>query len=301
MEKYNFYYDEIYHDGSITVKNNKLNILNYDNDFKDYIGLYLGFKEKDIPKLEQELIDLENKWKLKFVKPNEELKSTVFKKFGSTKTYGLVGATQDDLGFYIELINILLKYNVKIQLNSICKMELFVRNLIPEKELSKCKYMQKEFFNNFYFSFAKFLKNYYTNEILEAIELQNYNQFKLKCINRLEEIIQQCEGIDFKKRQIDTFKWIKKIISDKNINFNVQNATHFIYNFIFIGLTDFLKENNISCSNTNVFIDNQEDTYKTLVQYNEIYKFNSINKFDSVTDPLIRATDWLVGDRKSVV
>ena len=40
--------------------------------------------------------------------PNEELKSTVFKKFGSSKTYGLVGATQDDLDFYIELRHVAL-------------------------------------------------------------------------------------------------------------------------------------------------------------------------------------------------
>lgn len=295
MEKYNFYYDEIYHDSSITIKNNSFNCLNYNNNFKDYIGLYLGYKENDINNIKKELEELEKKWKDKFVDINSEFKSTVFKKFGSDKTCGLVGASQNDLDFYIDLADILLKYNVRLQINSVSKIELFTINSINEKDLVKCKYIDKNRIYIFYFIFSKFLKIYGNEMIFESIKNKNSAQFKSRFKNRLTEIIEKIEKEKDEKDIAEAFKDIKRVISDKNINFNLNDSVEFYYNFIFDGLLGFLNVNNVNCKDANIFIDYQKDTYKALEVYDALFKFNTINKATSSDDILIRATDWMVG------
>ena len=128
---YNFYFDETYHDKSITLSNNRLNILS-DNLLDDYIGFFWGTRETNVNNISDKLSAFESKYLTLFdLSDINELKSRRFK--NKQFLSGIHSFSKVMLDFYTDLFKLCNNEKMIFQLNVVSKMEILVRRLFPDR------------------------------------------------------------------------------------------------------------------------------------------------------------------------
>lgn len=285
---YNFYFDETYHDKKITLRNNKLNILE-DSTMDDYIGFFWGTKEAKIEGIKNNLVKIEDKYRALFTLPAEqELKSRSFK--NSQFKYGAHSLNQITLSFYNELFKICIQNKLIFQIEIISKMEILVRHIFQDVQWFR---ENGVFYDAFIYSFTKMLVYYNNDSLIMALcNLDTASESSRSIlIHTISSVISADKGVSRKIREIDAFKMLLNIMNMPGMQINASNKLEWIHFANFDGLCKLLKELSINPKRINLFIDMEDSTVNTAQKY----PFRNSTGVVSDENIEVRLSDWLAG------
>lgn len=286
---YNFYFDESFHDRAITLSSaGTLNVLD-ENKNDSYIGVFWGCKNTEISKALRILSQFENRQRSNFGLPKEkELKSTNISK--DHFTYGLRSFNKNTLIFYTDLFNTLKTLKPIIQIETISKVEYYLRCLFKGTELP---YWVDN--NSFFYSLTKFFIVYHNPQLLQklysVVDNDSAEEFKILLLEQISELLEVIEDIPRKSREEIAYQDIYFIIKNINVELGEGKYCDFDYSPNFNGLINLLKEIGISFQKVNLSIDQEEKTF----QIAKKYSFNSIKQQKSHNSVYIRLADWISG------
>ncbi|MEG0165555.1 hypothetical protein [Anaerorhabdus sp.] len=285
---YNFYFDETFHDEKITIKSSGINTLNYDKN-DSYIGVFWGFPNCKLFKIEKRLHEIEEKYKNIFQLDGEFKSTTINKKYF---TYGLHSFNKNTFNFYRDFFESLNQINPVIHVNSMSKIEMLLRYILSVNE----KYLLTSGYRElFYYSLTKFIITYHNSALIEslnyAIENENHEIFINELINELRSISSQTKGIPRKERESPKFEELATILGNFEYINPISSKYNFLYNQNFIGFEYLMNELKIPLKKINLKIDNHDKTYAVAKKYS-FCKIKNINSIDSIS---IRVADHLCG------
>lgn len=217
-----FFYDESSHSRKITA-----DTLN-DDDFKNnFISAIVGIEKNVFCKFEDDYNKFENKWKTFF--SANEIKSSLIR--SKKYKFGLTSFKNNDISFYSDFFDTLLKYNVYLHFGIFNKIEYLVNQMLLKSSL-----LVKINFNNVSYSMTKSLCVYHPQDVLAAIE------------NNIEEFIPKYRAFLEKRRKLNTrvngeseedaFKNMILIIDSINTNLRLE----WNYVFSFDGFKKYIEE-----------------------------------------------------------
>ena len=288
--RYNFYFDETFHDPKITIKEDgALNVLK-ENTNESYIGVFWGYEYCKEKAIYGKLKALEDKY-AKIFDVKDEFKSTTIGK--KNFEYGIRSFNNNAYDFYKDLFEVLEEINPMLHINMVSTVELLIRNIFDGNEL--CKRTPGIILNSFYYSMTKFILFYHSPHLLksfyEVTVTGDGEKLKQELVNHLEKIISATEGIKRKEREIPAFKSLKRSVSSYRFNTLINNKYDFVYFQNFDGLMNFLEEKRISSKDVNLIIDKEKNTYMTAKEY----KLHEVKEVDSKECLQIRLADHLCG------
>ena len=162
---WNFYYDEAFHDRSITAKDNsEINI--YKNGSSDiYVGFFCGYDETLEAAISKKYLELEHKYRELFTIPEgKELKGTTIKR--QNYTHGFASLKKLNINFYDDFFSLLDDPNIIFHTSMFSKTELivreFMRNLTFPSQLKPAE-------ETIIYILTKFLFNYRKQSLLKKM------------------------------------------------------------------------------------------------------------------------------------
>lgn len=286
---YNFYFDESFHDRAITLSSaGALNVLDESKN-DSYIGVFGGCKNTEISKALRILSQFENRQRSNFGLPRgKELKSTNISK--DHFTYGLRSFNKNTLVFYTDLFNTLRTLKPIIQIETISKVEYYLRCLFKDTEFP---YWVDS--NAFFYSLTKFFITYHNPQLLQklysVVDNVSAEEFKELLLEQITELLKVIEDIPRKAKEEIAYQEISFIL--KNINIEIGDGKQCVFDYSpnFNGLINLLKEIDIPFQKVNLSIDQDEKTFQTAARYS----FNSIKQQKSHNSVYIRLSDWISG------
>lgn len=288
--KYNFYFDETFHDKKITIKNDNLNVLR-DDGFEDYIGVFCGIEQKELHNFIDEYTSFESSYRTQFgLDENAELKSTVVGQ--KHYKYGLKSFNKLDYKFYYDFFNLCNKYELIFQIDVINKVELFITNLIENTFLTvPIPFDEKAFI----YSITKFLIVYGNkklfNSLYEIKDAKSAEVFKYELLYTLQVVIDNISGIERKKKEYQAFKELLIIIEDIDFSEYKYDELKYKYEYAFNGLILLLDELHIKHKEVKLIIDNENSTFLAAKNI----PFGKIKQADSKNVIQLRFVDILCG------
>ena len=286
---YNFYFDETYHDKSITLSNNQLNIL-ADNLLDDYIGFFWGTRETNVDNISGKLSAFESKYlKLFDLSDVDELKSRRFK--NKQFLAGIHSFSKVMLGFYTDLFNLCNSEKMIFQLNVVSKMEILVRRLFPDRNW----FVRNGFvYDSFVYSFSKFLVFYNHTDLIT--ELSNLHlaseEDRINIIKQtISKVVDAGENVARKEREVLIFKQLLVVLNRPGITVAPVDSQDWVYFVNYDGLCNLLKEISINPRRVSVYIDEEDHT----VAAADGYTFKHVEGLSSTENICIRLADWLAG------
>lgn len=259
-----FYYDEAFHDRKITEKNKRLNIY-ADNASDIYLGVFNGYQIDKQEEINNEFIEFENKYKKIYtVESGKELKSTVIKKRNFKN--GFASFNRNTINFYNDLFDIFINKDIDLHICLFSKTEYLVRNFLNNIYISS-DIVNIKAFN---YVIVKFLFNHRNIELLTQIInaksqidiidiLKKLNKFMLEVIN---------EGINVKRMvpEVNSLSQIVKVLPLAKAKKNVKKSLEWNYRPIFNGFNDFLNSKDITFTDVELIIDEDQKTLKAARQ-----------------------------------
>lgn len=286
---YNFYFDESFHDRAITLSSaGTLNVLNDDKN-DSYIGVFWGYKISETSKALRVLSQFEERQRDNFGLPKgKELKSTTISKDHFTN--GLRSFNRNTLNFYKDLFSTLWVLKPIIQIESISKVEHYLRCLFKGTELP---YWVDS--NAFFYSLTKFFITYHNPQLLQKLysvaDNDSAEAFRKLLLQQISELLRVIEKIPRKAKEEIAYQEICFILKNINIEIGEGKRCDFDYSPNFNGLINLLKEIGIPFQKVNLSIDQEEKTFQTAARYS----FNSIKQQKSHNSVYIRLSDWISG------
>lgn len=290
---YTFYFDETYHDRSITIKENgQLNTLT-DGKNDSYIGVFWGTDSDHLPSILERFSVVEETYKSR-LGLTQEFKSTCFAK--KNFKYGIRSFNSTTQGFYSDLFHLLYEHSPIIHVNALSKIELLLRNIFSNCNLHRILFIEP---NSFYYSMTKFLITYHSESLLRALfratQNKNVNLFLTELEEHLCIVISSLRGIKRKEREVPALEQLLHIVTILMVSCNarsmISDKIGFVYSQNFDGLCQLLKEKGIPSCNTTVVIDTEEQTYRA----SNPYPFQLVVQADSSTNIGLRLADHLCG------
>jgi len=222
-----YYYDESFHDKSVTLKEQGLNITK-ENNFFFYIGAFLCFEcEKEVS---NSYSKLENDVKIiKRIRQQDELKGKNFKK--NNFKNGFASFTDETSDFYYRFFDILHKDKTKFHLTFFNQyylvFEPFIREIFSDIGMKKkygivkLKIMEK----NFEYSFNKMIKEYNPFPLLECVFQELKYLYPKQILEQskifLNEILPYIKKIKKKEREYQAFNEILDILNKSNPSYKI--------------------------------------------------------------------------------
>lgn len=288
--KYVFYYDEVFHDRKITIKDNELNVLR-SNGFDNYIGCFCGFQQKDLLNVIDELSNFELKYRQKFgISKESELKSTVVSE--KHYKYGLKSFNKLDYEFYTDYFTLLNKLNTIIQINVLNKVEFLIHRLILN---TNSNFWYGFNLKSFIYSFTKFFVIYGNKDLFNSFSnVKDKNtalNFKNELLRNIDIVIDNITGISRKKKELSAFIEMRIIITSFDFESVIYENMNFVYEPNFGGLCKLLNELEISPKEVKITIDNEENVFNA----SKHYKFGITKQADSKNVIQLRFVDILCG------
>ena len=286
--KYNFYFDETYHDRKITVSSSGVANIFLDDKNDNYIGVFWGIQRKQNDEVFAQFRELEKKYIERFALDSEFKSTTIAKR---NFEYGIQSFNRDAMAFYTDFFELLKKVFPVIHVNTVSKAELLTR-MIYTPAMEQVRYVKE---NSFFYSLTKFLVIYHSPKLLKAIycaaETGDYKLFQTELLNHIQKVISEIEGIKRKEREVPALRQLYMILSDMDYIGPVQTKYDFIYFQLFAGLSNLLQEKKIWLKNVNLIIDKEEKTYHMAQKY-AFKQVTQVNSSDSVG---VRVADHLCG------
>lgn len=286
---YNFYFDESFHDRAITLKvDGTLNVLDSDKN-DNYIGVFWGCPNTKLSRVIKLLSEFEDRQRKNFGLPiGKELKSTNIAK--DHFKYGIKSFNKNTKEFYCDLFSTMIKIQPIIQIETISKLEYFIREVFRHTDLPDVVNS-----NSFYYSLTKFFLVYHNPEILEALYRVNNeetaNDFKRLLLTQIDMLLQTIHGIERKIREENAYSEIYAILSNIDITIQNENKYYFDYSPNFHGLINLLNETGLSETKVNLTIDQEEKTFRTAQKF----PFSSVKQQKSHNSVQLRLSDWISG------
>lgn len=181
-----------------------------------YVGNIICISNEDKKNIENEYLMLENSLLSQMQNPKKELKGKLLLK-GRFK-YGVVSMRPRDVKFYIDLLNLLLKYNTSNLTFSVNKMSVIVDSIllewiymVEEKNLFPNSYLLK-------YIITKYLDVEASEKVIKSlIEDKNPKNVLCEIQKHMNELIVENEKNERMGDQIGTYKLIVELI-DKTKN-----------------------------------------------------------------------------------
>lgn len=289
--QYTCFFDESFHDRKIVVnQSGEINTIKNDG-IDNYIGVFWGCKTFNLSENIGRIFEFESKYKKMLgLSDSKELKTTTFaRKF---YRYGVKSFSQIIFDFYNDFIVLLDQIAPIIQINSISKVEMFLRRIFHNNIQFSPNFEVNQ--NVFYYTITKFILTYQNKDMLQAL----YNASSREGIEKLREtlichlrtirrVTKEIERKELERRAYQQLIQVLRTFSLKPIETKVD----FSYVPNFEGLCNLLEEMHISPSSTNLILDKEDHTYSTALAYN----FRSISQGASDQIIGIRVSDWLSG------
>lgn len=289
MDLYTFYFDESFHDRKILLNDEgKLNVLREDA-LENYVGVFWGCKNAELNVNTKFLQRFEQRQKARFgLSDQQELKSTVISK--KNYLYGIHSFNKNTMSFYKELFEVMDVVNPILQINTISKVEYFLRKLFEYTILP-----DETDINAFFYSITKILIFYHNKELLQALYSANDKRttqsfYELLIVN-LNYILKAIDTIPRKVKEKEIIKKLISILSETKIVIKEKKKYNFAYFINFDGLNNLLEELHIDIGTVKLVIDQEEHTYLNALNYS----FTEVLQADSAQNIQIRLCDWISG------
>ncbi|MBD5102086.1 MAG: hypothetical protein HDT27_05205 [Subdoligranulum sp.] len=287
---WNFYYDEAFHDRSISIKDgNEINI--YKNGASDiYVGFFCGYDESLEPKISQQYLELDYKYRELFTIPdNKELKGTTLKR--QNYIHGFASLKKLSINFYNDLFNLLDDPNIIFHISMFSKTELIVREFMRKISFSY-KYKLEE--ETIIYILTKFLFNYREQAIIKKMMEASTPSESIQVLHLLRtyilKIVEQSGDSKKKLAERNALSELYYILEYARISNYIKPELSWRYEPIFIGFNKLLKERKISPENVSLVIDTEERTYTAA---KDIGKYGSCKQGASEAYTGIRIADFL--------
>lgn len=286
---YNFYFDESFHDRAVTLSSDGvLNVLD-SNKNDSYLGVFWGCSNTKASKALKLLLNFEKRQRQNFGLPKDkELKSTNISK--EHFIHGIKSFRDKTYFFYKDLFETMLTIEPIIQIESISKVEFYIRELFKETEFPI--WVKPD---SFYYSLVKFFLIYSNKELLKNLYLVNdkesAQEFKSFLLCQIKKLLEAIDGIERKTKEKIAYEEVCTILENVEIMINPDNKYTFNYSPNFDGLIRLLDEIEISSKKVNLTIDREEKTFMTALQF----PFNTVKQQESINSVQLRFSDWISG------
>lgn len=286
---YNFYFDESFHDRAVTLSSDGvLNVLD-SNKNDSYIGVFWGCSNTKASKALKLLLNFEKRQRQSFALPEDkELKSTNISK--EHFIHGIKSFRDKTYFFYKDLFETMLTIEPIIQIESISKVEFYIRELFKETEFPI--WVKPD---SFYYSLVKFFLIYSNKELLKNLYLVNdkesAQEFKSLLLCQIKKLLEAIDGIERKTKEKIAYEEVCTILENVEIMINPDNKYTFNYSPNFDGLIRLLDEIEMSSKKVNLTIDREEKTFMTALQF----PFNTVKQQESINSVQLRFSDWISG------
>lgn len=266
-----FFYDESGHSRKITA-----DTMNDDNFKYDFISAIVGIEKESLIIFNNDYFTFENKWK-KFFNA-EEIKSNLIR--NKKYKFGLSSFKKDDVAFYSDLFDIILKNNIYLHFGIFNKIEYLVNQMLIKSSL-----LEKINFKSVSYSITKSLSVYHPKEVLSSIE-ENINDF----LPKYRDFLEKRRKLNIRENgesEENTFKYLISIIDSININLQLE----WNYVFSFDGFKKYISELNLH--NVQLLIDKEGvgNTKKAAINDGLV----NVEEEDSLKSTGIRCADLLAG------
>lgn len=266
-----FFYDESGHSRKITA-----NTMN-DDDFKyDFISAIVGVEKELFSTFNNDYNAFENKWRTVF--NANEIKSNLIR--AKKYKFGLSSFKKDDVAFYSDLFDIILKNNIYLHFGIFNKIEYLINQMLIKSSL-----LEKIDFNSVSYSMSKSLCVYHPKDVLSSIE-SNICEFLPKYRSFLEKR-RKLNVRDNGESEENTFKYLISIIDSINTNLKLE----WDYVFSFDGFKKYISE--LDLNNTQLLIDKEGIGKTKIAAIND--GLVNVEETDSLKSTGIRCADLLAG------
>jgi hypothetical protein len=262
-EKLHFFYDESFHDRTIKIKKENINIY-ADNASDIFVGVFIGCKSQYLQLFYDQFEKFENKYRTRFtLNESQELKGITIQK--KNFKYGVSSFNRDCLEFYNDYFD-LIKDNVIFHICMFSKTAFYISEAFKRISIDGLIYNE----NAFLYSLIKFLYHYRYDELLLRFfsdnKLQNSKEIIELLKKLIKEVIKNLYGVKRKAIELEVLKQILYILDHANVKCVTQEKYLWDYKIIFKGFNLLLKERKISTEQVNLIIDNDEDTYNAAIE-----------------------------------
>lgn len=288
----NFYYDEAYHDLSITQKDGVQNIDRNDDSLYFVVSI-IGIKEEDTTKFFKDFLKIEEYFKNKIgIKIADEFKGSSIKI--KNYEYGLSTMKSDFLSFYTKLFDLLNSKSAIVQISAICKFEYVIHEIfngiyaklnIPEFQIK-----------SFLYAFVKFLNQHKTERLIILMHSNNLNSEDIfsEIISIIEEVINSRHEFELKASEVEFARLLYNVLIEQKGNLNVKQKFEWNYSFSLEGLLLLMSELNINNNNIHLYLDGKgHRTQKLFESAKQMFPNISIERCESKDNAGIRISDFL--------
>lgn len=286
---YNFYFDETFHDRAITLyERGEINVL--DSSKNDcYIGVFLGVPNTQLSTVKKILSKFEDRQKESYgLQDSQEFKSTTIGK--KNFEFGIKSFNEKAKEFYTDLFNALMRIKPIIQIDSISKIEFYLRRIFGETHFPDYTNIDA-----LYYSLTKFFIMYGNSELFSALyqvsDKSSSEKFIKLLISQIKLLLEAIDGIERKMVEIRAYQEIYFVLKNTDIAMRFDNKCTFDYSPNFDGLIYLLNEIGVSETNINLIIDEEEKTYQTAKKY----MFKNVKMQKSHNSIQLRLSDWISG------
>lgn len=286
---YNFYFDESFHDRAVTLSpDGVLNVID-SNKNDSYIGVFWGCSNTKASKALKLLLNFEERQRQSFgLAKEKELKSTNISK--EHFTYGVKSFRDKTHYFYRDLFETMLNIEPIIQIETISKVEFYVRELFKGTDFPA--WVKTD---SFYYTLTKFLLIYGNKELFKKLYLVNCKksakEFKDLLLSQIKQLLEAIDGIKRKTKEEIAYEEVCIILESVEIMIDTCNKYAFNYSPNFYGLIRLLDEIKISSKKVNLTIDKEEKTFMTAQKF----PFHTIKQQESINSVQLRFSDWISG------
>lgn len=280
--KYNFYYDEIYHDRVLRIKENGFNF-HLPNASDSFVGLFWGVERNKVHILNQELHVFEKKQKKIWgVGETNELKSSVLR---NEFEYGVESFSDKAISFYDELFELLLKFNCQIQIAILSKTDIYASSIIGGLDFECAEQFSKK---RLIYDLAKFITN---NDVKLPKGEMSHEEQLTNLINQITTVVEKNKYVEWRFNENNVMHNVLALLKKSKPKRDIDIDIIFPYYAVFAGFDKYLDALSISKKNIKLVIDNEENTLNEA----KLHYYGTLKASDSKDNILIRVSDWLAG------
>lgn len=293
--EYLIYSDESNHDRSITKKNEEtFSVLNIDkkNQSREYVRSYCVISSGINQNLKKRFIESENTLR----NPLATNKSYEIKATDCLKITGKMGVTQVEDKYINHLMNCLdmiREFSMKLIIVNYNKIEYIIEQslVIDIKRLKKIDRLYNE--ESVKYSYAKYIQNHYTDNLLEILFSEKNSQTDYKIKREILRINKMLKKYPLKKNEFLVGRTMGKMIEQQFISFNAKESYSWNYNLETNLMIEYLDNQNISKKYNIVFDKGTKATkvFKEKVKGNK--SIGIVKDSDSKEDEILRFVDWM--------
>ena len=289
-----FYYDESYHDLSITQKDGIQNI-NTKNASTYFVVSFVGVKEDKTNDFLNKYQVLEQEYKnLIGQKEDYEFKGTII----NSKNYnkGFSSMRKVFIRFYTKLFDLLDEYSVIINISTISKFEIVVSRIFINHIIELGNLFDDKTVASFIYGTTKFLEQHKTEKLVELMHSNKYNSKEL--LMEIKKIINHVLATrlnsELKNRECNFASHLNLLINNIEKSLNIEEKYKWDYSFSFDGFNNLLNELNIRSEN--IYLDIDEKGSRTQKIYDTaivMFPDATIKRFESKDNLGIRISDFI--------